>query len=137
MQLSRNVFGCLALSALFSTAHALEAPPSRDIHCLIVGSLLSNSTDTTQRAAGNILVMYYMGRLESFSAQEIEDAMVSESFAMPPPMYQSEAMRCAKTLQEKGQMMQQIDQNLVRRGKEMGQKNASATAPPETKPGAQ
>jgi len=137
MQLSRKVFGCLALSALFSTAHALEAPPSTDIHCLIVGSLLSNSTDTAQRAAGSILVMYYVGRLEAFSAQEIEDAMISESFAMPPSMYQSEAMRCGKTLQEKGQMMQQIGQNLVRRGKEMDQKNASQTAPPETKLGAQ
>jgi hypothetical protein len=137
MQVSRSIFGCLALSALFSSAHALEAPPSTDIHCLIVGSLWSNSADTTQRAAGSILVMYYVGRLESFSAQEIEDAMVSEAFAMPPPMYQSEAMRCGKTLQEKGQMMQQIGQNLYRRGKEMGQKNASRTAPPETKLGAQ
>ena len=108
MQLSRKVFGSLALSALLSTAHALETPPSTDIHCLIVGSLLSNSTDTTQRAAGSILVMYYLGRLESFSAQEIEDAMASETVAMPPLMYQSEAMRCGKTLQEKGQMMQQI-----------------------------
>ena len=125
----------LIFAGLFSTSHALDAPPSDGIRCLVVGALMVNSTDTNQRTAGTIVMLYWMGRLESFSAQEIEDAMFSESVAITPAEIETETARCGAVLQEKGQMMQQIVQNIIRRGKEMQKQNASpAKAPSDSKP---
>lgn len=135
MRFSATTSTILIFAGFFSTADALDAPPSSDIRCLIVGSLLSNSADANQRAAGNMLAMYSMGRLDSFSAQEIEDAMVSEGVAITPTQIKTETVRCGTILQDKGHMMTQIGENIVRRGKAMEKQNASpAAAPSDSKP---
>jgi hypothetical protein len=119
----------------FSVANALDAPPLADIRCLIVGSIISSSTDATTRTAGNMLAIYSIGRLNLFSAQEIEDAMLSESVTITPAQIKSETARCGADLQEKGRMMQDIGQNIVRRSKEMNKKNPAPTeVPNDSKP---
>lgn len=125
----------LIFAGLFSVAYALDAPPSADIRCLIVGSVMSGSADATQRTAGNMLAIYSIGRLNAFSAQEIEDAMVGESATITPAQIQTETARCGADLQEKGRMMQEIGQNIVRRSKEMNKHNTSPTdVPNDAKP---
>jgi hypothetical protein len=127
--------GVLVVAGLFSTAHAVDALPSADIRCLIVGSLLSNSTDATQRSAGNLLTMYWIGRLDSFPAQDIEDAMISESIGLTPTQIKAEVVRCGNLLQDKGRMIEQIGNNIVRRSKEMNKQNPTpAGAPNDSKP---
>jgi hypothetical protein len=124
----------LVLAELFSVAHALDAPPSDSIRCLVVGALMVNSTDTTQRAAGTMVMVYWIGRLDSFSEQEIEDAMVRES-DMTPLQIQIERVRCGEVLRVKGAMMQEIGKDIIRRGKEMEKQNASpANVPNDSKP---
>jgi hypothetical protein len=131
MQTAIRVLGCLILSAQWSTVYALEAAPSlADIHCLMVGSRLSASADATQRGAGQMLAIYSMARLDQFSPQEIEDAIFKESLTVTAADFQSDAARCGKILVEKGQEMTQIGTNLVRRGKEIKDKQTSA--PTET-----
>jgi hypothetical protein len=127
-----QISSTLILAGLFSSAQALNAPPSADIRCLIVGSVMSNSTDATQRNAGNMLAIYVIGLLSAFSALEIEDAMVSEGVTLTPAQIQTETLRCGAVLQEKGQMMQQIGKNILRRSQEMNQ-NATSTAVPPNK----
>jgi hypothetical protein len=125
----------LICAEFFSIAHALEAPSSDDIRCLIVGSIMSSSTEPTQRTAGNMLAIYSIGRLNAFSAQEIEDAMFSESVTITPAQIKTEMLRCGALMQEKGQLMQQIGNNLVRRSKEIDKQNAPpAKAPSDSKP---
>jgi hypothetical protein len=125
---STNLLSLVILSTAFSTAHALEAPPAADIRCLIVGSRLSTSADANQRAAGHLLAIYSMARLDQFSPKEIEDAMFNEALAITPTDFQSDAARCGKILMEKGQEMTQIGNNLVRRGNEMKDKQTAAPA---------
>lgn len=120
----------LILAGLFSVAHALDAPPPDAIRCLVVGALMVSSTDTTQRGAGTMVMVYWIGRLDSFSAQEIEDAMVGESATITPAQIKTETARCGAVLQEKGQMMQQIGQNIIRRSKEMNKQNPTSTEVP-------
>jgi hypothetical protein len=124
-----QTFSALILVGLFSTAQALNAPPSADIRCLIVATVMSNSTDATQRAAGSMLAIYSIGLLNAFSAQEIEDAMVSESATIASQI-PTETVRCGTVLQEKGQMMQQIGKNILRRSKEINKQNPT----PDSKP---
>jgi hypothetical protein len=123
----------LIFAGFFSVAHALDAPPSADIRCLIVGTLMVNSTDATQRTAGTMLSVYWMGRLDAFSAQEIEDAMVSESATITPAQIQTETARCGALFQAKGQMMQDIGKNIMRRQKDK-QNVSPAKAPNDSKP---
>jgi hypothetical protein len=135
----RNIIRCsgvLIMAGFFATAHAAEGPRVADIHCLIVGSLLSNSTDAGQRASGSVLVVYSIGILDAFSSQEIEDAMVSEYTAMAQngQLFKSETLRCGMKLQEKGLMMQKIGANLIRRGKEMNKHDQSSDTSPTTPP---
>jgi metal-dependent HD superfamily phosphatase/phosphodiesterase len=133
----RNLFKAsmvLIITGFFPTAHAAETPPSDAIRCLVVGALMVNSTDTTQRAAGTMVMVYWIGRLDAFSAQEIEDAMVGES-DMTPLQIQTERVRCGEVLRVKGAMMQDIGKNIIRRSKEMEKQNPSpAKAPNDSKP---
>jgi hypothetical protein len=130
MNNSIRLLALAALIAVSSTAHALEAtPPIPDIRCLIVGSRLGGSDNDKQRAAGQLLAMYAMARLDEFSAREIEDAMFKESLVLTPSDLQSETTRCGKILMEKGQEMTQIGTNLVRRGKEINDKQAAPRPP--------
>ena len=111
-----------------------QGPPAADIRCLLIGSLMvANSTGATQRSAGLMLSIYWVGRLDSFSRQQIEDAMVSEARGMTPTQIQTETVRCGDILQAKGQMMQDIGNNIIRRSKEMDKQNATP-APNDSKP---
>jgi len=107
----------LILTGLFPTAHADEAPPPADIRCLMVGMRLSTFSDAAQRTGGNMLAIYYFGRLEKFSAQQLEDAILKESLTIKPEDFQAESSRCGRILMEKGQVITKIGDDLVRRGK--------------------
>jgi hypothetical protein len=96
---------------------------------------MSGSADATQRTAGNMLAIYPIGRLNAFSEQKIEDAMVGESATIKPAQIQTETARCGADLQEKGRMMQEIGQKIARRSKEMNKQNTSPTdVPKDAKP---
>jgi hypothetical protein len=118
----------LIFTALFPTAHADEAPPPADIRCLMVGMRLSSFSDAAQRTGGNMLAIYYFGRLEKFSAQQLEDAILKESLTIRSEDFQAESSRCGKILMEKGQVITKIGDDLVRRGKELAEKPAAPPA---------
>jgi hypothetical protein len=98
MRNSTKLLTLAALSASFSTAFALDAPPLGHIRCLIVGSRLGLASDPDSRAAGQLLAIYSMALMERFSSKEIEDAMFSESYAMTNADYQTDVARCTKNI---------------------------------------
>jgi hypothetical protein len=126
---NRWLTALLALAAA-STACGQGAPPPADIRCLIVGMQLSTATDTNQRTGGNMLTIYYFGRLEHYSAKVLEDAIFKESLLIKPAEFESEAGRCGRALMEKGQEITQIGSNLSRRGQERQQKQSAAPGAP-------
>jgi hypothetical protein len=115
---SFKLFGLVVLSTLCSAAFAEEAPAPADIRCLMVGMQLSTLADANQRTGGNMLAIYYLGRLEKFSPKQLEDAISKESRSIAPADFQTEAARCGKILMEKGQVITKISEDLVRREKE-------------------
>jgi hypothetical protein len=124
---------CCAIVLIFGTvsgASAQAVPPPADIRCLIVGMQLSSAADTNQRTGGNMLTMYYSGRLEHYSAKVLEDAIFKESLIIKAAEFESEAARCGRSLMEKGQQITQIAGNLSRRAQERQQKQAAPSAAP-------
>jgi hypothetical protein len=129
---SLRILLLLAVIASFSPAHAEDAPAAADIRCLMVGMRMSAYTDANQRTGGNMLAIYYLGRLEKFSAKQLEEAILKESLNVKPDDFQVDASRCGKILMEKGQVITQIGNDLVRHGQETQQKQPAIpdAAPP-------
>jgi hypothetical protein len=115
-----------------------KAPLPEDIRCIVVAMQLSVSNDAAQRTGGNMLAMYYLGRLDSYSSKALEDAIYKEAAAMTPEVFKSEAGRCGTSLMEKGQVLTQIGKNISQRAhgqqKQVPPAASPATPPPETKP---
>jgi hypothetical protein len=142
MRNAHKMLTLLSLMLLAPAAYANDSPPPADIRCVIVAMQISISDDASQRTGGNMLAMYYAGRLDQYPPKAIEDAIFKELPAMTPDLFKTEAGRCGRILMEKGQVLTQIGNEITRRAKELQQKqspdpaNAPATAPPPaTKPG--
>ena len=98
---------------------------------------LSVSNDPAQRTAGNMLAMYYVGRLDQYAEKVLEDADFEELPAMTQELFKFEADRCGGMLMEKGQVLTQIGKNVTQRAQETQKRVPPATSPtppPETKP---
>jgi TonB family protein len=112
-----------------------ELPPTPDIHCLIVGMTLSNTTDANQRISGAMLTVFYFGRLDRFSPKDIGDAIAKEAITWTPADSQSEAARCGKELDDKAQSINEAGKNLIHRGVGLDNEAAPPTdAAPATPP---
>ena len=124
-----------ALNAAPVQAQKAQAPPAEDIRCLIVAMQFAASTVADQKTGGNVLAMYYMGRLDRFPAKSIEDCVITELPGLNAEIFKSEAARCGKALMEKGQILTLIGTNLAQR---MQLRQTPSSAPekpqPEAKP---
>ena len=78
----------------------------------------ASSSETEQKTGGNVLAMYYMGRLDRYPAQAVEEAIIKELPALNPEIFKSEAARCGKALMEKGQILTLIGTNLSQRAQQ-------------------
>jgi hypothetical protein len=125
---SHKMLTLLGLMLLIPVAHAENFPPPADIRCVIVAMQISISNDANQRTGGNMLAMYYVGRLDQYPAKAIEDAIFKELPAMTPELFKSEADRCGRILMEKGQVLTQIGNGITNRAKELQQKQSPAPA---------
>src|SRR5580698_9484849 len=108
----------LILTALIpapAKAQKAPTPPADDIRCLIVAMQFAASTEAEQKSGGNVLAMYYMGRLDKYPASAVEDAIIKELPSLNPELFKSEAGRCGKALMEKGQILSLIGTNLTQR----------------------
>jgi hypothetical protein len=107
-----------ALVTAPALAQKAPAPPAEDIRCLIVAMQFASSAETDQKTGGNVLAMYYMGRLDKYPAQAVEDAIIKELPSLNPELFKTEASRCGKALMEKGQILTLIGANLSQRAQQ-------------------
>jgi hypothetical protein len=104
--------------AAYAQAQKTPAPSPDDIRCLIVAMQFAASTEADQKAGGNVLAMYYMGRLDKYPAQEMEDAIIKQLPAFNADFFKTEAGRCGKALMEKGQVLTLIGTYLTQRAQQ-------------------
>ena len=72
--------------------------------------------NASQRTAGTMLMLYYLGRLEGRNPKfDFEDRLVTNIETMKPSEYESETKRCGTALSEKGQQITKIGKDLSER----------------------
>ena len=118
--------GLLALIPVFSPASGQDAEATSDVRCIVVGLRFARATDSTQRSAGLMLSLYYIGRLDGHNPGfDLENAIAQQMEKMTPADYASEAQRCGGNLQNKGKQITVIGQHLIQRGQQMQQKSTT------------
>jgi hypothetical protein len=127
-----------ALSIVWGSASPAGALPASsqadvltpDLRCLIVGLTMANSTDPARRTAGVTFTTYYMGRLDAAGiGDRLEDRLFAEESAMTQTDVATEATRCGRQLQQRGQAMIAMGHRLMAREAARGGSAAQATAP--------
>lgn len=102
---------------LCEKAHASDRQTVADVRCVVVGLRMVQMTMPQQRAAGMMLAMYYLGRLDGRASHaEIEELIEREVGKMNQAEFRASAARCGKALARKGKEIQKIGAALVRKG---------------------
>lgn len=102
---------CMALAlALFGRAAASDGQTIADVRCVVVGIRMIEMTAPQQRAAGMMLAVYYLGRLDAGSQYAHTDRLIEqEARKMTSTEFRADAVRCGEALQSKGAEIQRID----------------------------
>ena len=85
-----------------------------DAQCMVVGARLSASSDPQQRVPGQMILMYYLGRIDGRSPNaDLESLIKTETQKMTTSDLESAAGRCGKEFSARGE-------EIVRIGKSLG-----------------
>lgn len=101
---------------LHQASCASELQIVSDVRCVVVGLRMAQMTVPQQRAAGMMLAVYYLGRLDGRAADaEVEELIKKEAGKMTTAEFRSNAVRCGKALTLKGQEIQKVGADLFRK----------------------
>jgi hypothetical protein len=102
---------------LWQTAVAADRQAVADVRCVVVGLRMIEMTAPQQRAAGMMIALYYLGRLDGEGQETaLEPLIETEAKKMTEPEFRANAVRCGKAFTLKGQEMQKIGADLTREG---------------------
>lgn len=105
----------VALGALATIARADPAATQTvaDAQCMVVGARLSASTDPQQKVPGQMILMYYLGRIDGRSpSADLKALIKTETRKMTPSDLQSAATRCGRQFAARGEEVVQIGKSL-------------------------
>jgi hypothetical protein len=94
-----------------------DAETIADVRCLLVGFNVSGP-DSKLRAAGQVLSMYYFGRLDAHIPNlDIEALIIQEAGVMTPMDFACEAVRCGNSFADKGREIKNMRKDIIERTK--------------------
>lgn len=100
----------LAAVTLFGKAYATEPQMLADARCVVVGMNMSALSVPEQRDAGTVIAAYFLGRLDGRSLNvDVPQLIQQEASKMTAEDLRAEAVRCGKTLTEKGQEIARLN----------------------------
>lgn len=106
------VLGALA-SGVALGSDAVNSYAVSDARCVVVGLRMAEMNEPQQRAAGTMLALYYLGRLDVRSPDsQLEKLVETEAEKMTQAEFRANAVRCGKALTLKGQEIQKIGADL-------------------------
>lgn len=80
---------------------------------MVVGARLSASTDPQQKVPGQMILMYYLGRIDGRSpSADLKALIKTETRKMTPSDLQSAATRCGRQFAARGEEVVQIGKSL-------------------------
>lgn len=110
----------LATAVLCMLATAVRADPVitqtvADAQCMVVGARLSASTDPQQRVPGQMILMYYLGRIDGRSPHaDLETLIKNETQRMTVTELNNAASRCGKEFSARGEQIVRIGRTLAK-----------------------
>lgn len=113
--LRRCALPAIAFCTLAAVARA-DPPDTQtvaDAQCMVVGARLSASTDPQQKVPGQMILMYYLGRIDGRSpTADLKSLIRTETQKMTTPELQKAADRCGKQFAARGEEIVQIGKSL-------------------------
>jgi hypothetical protein len=108
------VFGILTIG---SSARAADAQTVADAQCVVIGARLYASSDQRQRASGQILLVYFLGRIQGRSPNvDLEVLIDHEAKAMAASDLEEAMRRCGTELSTQGAEISKIGKHLSQLG---------------------
>src|SRR6202042_175852 len=91
-----------------------------DINCLAIGFRILQLPDASQKSAGMMETLYYIGRLDGRTPRvDLENLISQEIPKLNDATFRSEAVRCANSLTARGQQLTEMGEHLMKRGQAM------------------
>lgn len=94
-------------------ADAADTKTVADAQCMIVGAQLSASKDAQQRVPGQMILMYYLGRIDGRSPKaDLRTLIKNQTQKMTEVDFKSAASRCGKEFSARGDAVVEIGKSL-------------------------
>jgi hypothetical protein len=108
---------CILIGTGFcDQAHAEDRQVYADVDCVVVGLHMVQMASQQQSSVGLMLAIYYLGRLDGrVPDSQVKQLIETEAKKMNPPEFRANAVRCGKALTARGQEIQEIGADLVRK----------------------
>lgn len=113
--LGASVLTAVSLFMLATTARAGPVNPqtAADAQCMVIGARLSASSDPQQRVPGQMILMYYLGRIDGRSPHtDITGLIKSQTDKMNQSTLKAAATRCGKEFAARGDDIVRIGNSL-------------------------
>lgn len=111
----------LIMSSVFAAAGKVGAANARtvaDVQCILVGARLSDSSDQRQRLSGEMLLTYFLGRVDGRSpGVDLESFLTREAQKMTTSDFAKAARRCGMEFSARGAEIVRIGKTLEQLGK--------------------
>lgn len=108
----------VCMLAPLAGANPADMQTVADAQCMVIGARLSASTDPQQKVPGQMILMYYLGRIDGRSPNaDLKTLIGTETRKMTATDVQNAASRCGKQFAARGEA-------IVRIGKSLGGKPA-------------
>jgi hypothetical protein len=118
-----------ALCAWAPFVRADEPVDTLDLRCLIVSLQMRNSDNAEIKAASQVTMMYYLGRLQHRnSTVDLFEPIVKAMSSWTAADFSSEAARCGREIQQAGLDLKSVGQRLVQRGQQINDEATSGSA---------
>ena len=97
-------------------AEAANPQTIADVQCMVVGARLSESADRRQRMSGEMLLTYFLGRIDGRSPNADLEALMKRVGKMSEPDFRRAATRCGTEFSARGAQIVQIGKSLSQLG---------------------
>jgi hypothetical protein len=99
--------------ATTARADSVNTQTAADAQCMVIGARLSASSDPQQRVPGQMILMYYLGRIDGRSPHaDLTGLIKSQTQKMTESDLKSAAGRCGKEFSARGNDIVRIGSSL-------------------------
>jgi len=99
--------------ATVANADPVSSRTTADAQCMVIGARLSASSDPQEKVPGQMILMYYLGRIDGRSPRvDLKSLLQNETHSMKEADLKSAAARCGKEFAARGEDIIRIGNTL-------------------------